>query len=97
MLCISAVLFSQAIEKNTIEEISVFKFYPNPVQEDLFILGTHKIKSIEFLNALGELIGTYHFNKRIIKMNVSEFKSGIYLIQVIDENNNSEIKRLVIE
>lgn len=76
---------------------SIFKCYPNPVETELFVLGTNKIKSIEFIDVLGKRVGYYHFNKSIIKMDVSKLKSGIYLMQVIDENNKQETKKLVVK
>ena len=92
------VSFSQEqIGKNNLEETIVFKFYPNPVQDELYILGTNKIKSIELINVLGKRVAIYNFNKSIIKMDVSELKSGIYLIQAIDENNKHETKKLVVK
>lgn len=84
------------INKDT-TKIAVFKFYPNPAQDDLYILGTHKIKSIELINTQGKRVAFYHFNKSIIRINVSELNSGIYLIQAIDENDTSETKKLVIK
>ncbi len=76
---------------------SVFKCHPNPVENDLFIVGTNKIKSIEFIDVLGKRAAIYLFNKSIIKLDVSYLKSGIYLIQVIDENNKVETKKLVVK
>ena len=95
---ISNMSFAQEqIGINNLEDIEVFKFYPNPVQDDLFILGTNKIKSIELINALGTRVAFYHFNKRIIKINVSELKSGKYLIQATDVDNKQETKKLVVK
>lgn len=98
LLFISKMSFSQEEkEKINLEETSIFKFYPNPAHGDLFILGTHKIKSIELIDVLGKRVAFYRFNKSIIKMNVSELKSGIYLIQATDENDKSETKRLIVK
>ncbi|MGB5420082.1 T9SS type A sorting domain-containing protein [Algibacter sp.] len=98
LLCFSNLSFSQNdIEKNPPKESTVFKFHPNPAQDDLFILGTNKIKSIELSDVFGNRIALYQFNKSIIKLDISEFKSGIYLIQVTDENNRHEIKKVFIK
>ena len=95
---VSYVSFSQEeIKLKKPQNIEVFKFYPNPVQDELFILGTNKIKSIEFINVLGKRVAIHHFNKSIIKMNVSDLQSGIYLIQATDENNKQETKKLVVK
>jgi len=92
------MIFSQEpIEKNNFEKTTIFTFHPNPVEDELFVLGVHKIKSIELLNVLGKRVALYHFNKSIIKLNVSEIKSGLYLILVTDEYNKQETKRLVVK
>ncbi|PIA78804.1 hypothetical protein BFR04_04525 [Gaetbulibacter sp. 4G1] len=82
---------------STILKTSLFKMHPNPAKDKLFILGTNRIKSIELINILGKQVATYHFNKSIIKIDVSELKKDIYIIKVIDENDKVETKRLVIE
>lgn len=96
---ISNVSFSQEEKKHSNTKIdkkeTVFKCYPNPVENELFVLGTHKIKSIAFINVLGNQVAFYQFDKSIIKLNVSELKSGVYLMKVIDEHDTIEVKRLV--
>ncbi len=84
------------IRKDSIAE-KVFKFYPNPVEDELFVLGTHKIKSIEFIDVLGKQVAIYYFNKSIIRIDVSQLKSGIYLMRVIDKNNRQDIKKLMVK
>lgn len=98
LVFISNLSFSQEEKgKNNIEETKVFKFYPNPAENDLFILGTNTIKSIEIIDVFGKRIAIYHFNKSIIKLDVSEFKSGIYLIHAIDEKDKHETKKVVVK
>lgn len=91
-------LFSQSdIKEPKLKTNSVFKCYPNPVETDLFIIGINKIKTIEFIDVLGNRVAIYLFNKSIIKLDVSFLKSGIYLIQVIDENHKVETNKLVVK
>jgi len=98
LLFICNVSFAQEqIGKNNLEETIVLKFYPNPVQDELFILGTSKIKSIELTNVLGKRVAIYNFNKSIKKIDVSELKSGFYLLHATDENNKKETKRLIVK
>ncbi|PWH83788.1 hypothetical protein DIS18_04345 [Algibacter marinivivus] len=98
LFIISHMSFSQErIRETNLQKDTVFKFHPNPAQDDLYILGENKIKSIELINVLGKRVAFYHFNKSIIQIDVSELKSGLYLIQVIDENNMAETKKLVIK
>lgn len=105
ILIVCNISFSQeikpelALENKTIEETvePVFKFHPNPVEDDLFVIGTHKIKSIEIIDALGNSVALYQFDKSIIRMNLSELKSGIYLLKVIDKHDRQDIKKLVVQ
>ena len=83
--------------KNDSIKSSIFKFYPNPAKNSLFILGTHKIKKIEFINNLGKHEAIHHFNRSIIKIDVSDFKKGLYLLKVTNENDKRETKKLVIK
>lgn len=76
---------------------SIFKCHPNPVESELYIIGTNKIKSVEFIDVLGKRAAIYLFNKSIIKLDVSYLKGGIYLIQVIDETNKVETKKLIVK
>ncbi len=81
------------------EEIAnteVFEFYPNPAKDDLFLLGTKKLKHIDILDACGKHIVSHNLNKRAIKLSVSDLKSGIYLIKAIDENDRKQVKKLIV-
>ncbi|WP_282134773.1 T9SS type A sorting domain-containing protein [Seonamhaeicola maritimus] len=97
LLLINNMLFAQQTDSIQSENNNVFKFHPNPVENELFILGTHKIKTIEFIDVLGKQVAIYHFNKSIIKLDVSYLKSGIYVLQVVDEYNKVETKKLVVK
>ena len=85
---------NQNIEKL---EVPVFKCHPNPADDELFVIGIHKIKSIEILDMLGESVASYHFDKSIIRLNISELNPGIYLLKVIDKTNKQDSKKLVVK
>lgn len=105
ILTVCNISFSQekkrelSLEKKPIEntEEPVFKFHPNPVEDNLFVIGTHKIKSIEIIDALGNSVALYQFDKSIIRLNLSDLKSGIYLLKVTDKNDRQDIKKLIIK
>jgi hypothetical protein len=78
-------------------EIAVFKCHPNPVEDELFIIGTYNIKRIEIIDASGKSVAVYEFNKSIIRLNVSDLKTGIYLLKAIDEHDKVEVKQLVVK
>lgn len=101
----SNILFSQQrtaelpIENQRLvaQEDAVFKFHPNPAEDDLFIIGTLKIKRVEIIDVLGKRVALHQFNKSIIRMNISELKSGIYLLKVTDKNKKQSIKKLIVK
>jgi hypothetical protein len=105
ILIVCNISFSQEkksdlpIENQSVENLEepVFKFYPNPVDDELFVIGAHKIKTIEVIDALGKSVAIYHFDKSIIRLNVSELKPGIYLLKVIDQKDRLDVKKLVVK
>lgn len=80
-----------------LKEEPVFRCHPNPVDNQLFVIGTHKIKSIEIIDILGKNVRFYQFDKSIIRLNVSQLQPGIYLLKVIDKNEKQEIKKLIVK
>ncbi|TGV03725.1 hypothetical protein [Flavivirga rizhaonensis] len=87
------VSFSQEKTNNNIIEAGkpkadIFKFHPNPTDNELFVIGTNKIKNIEIIDVLGNTVASYFFNKSIIKIDVSQVKN---------ENNKVETKKLIIQ
>lgn len=103
ILIICNYSFSQ--DKNTelskdnqiLQKPEVFKFHPNPVQDQLFILGTHKIKRVEIIDALGKTVVLEYFDKSIIRLNVKPLESGLYFLKVIDKFNKQDIKKLIVK
>ena len=81
---------------NEVNTTEVFKFHPNPANSNVFIMGTYDIKTIDILNAYGKLVLSHKGNKSVVKLNVSELKNGIYLIQVVDVNDRRQVKKLIV-
>ena len=81
---------------NEVNTTEVFKFHPNPARETVYIMGLHKIKTIDILNDFGTLVLSHQANKSVTKLNISDLKSGVYLIQVIDINDRRAIKKLIV-
>jgi len=87
---------SKTVLNEEMTNTEVFKFYPNPAKDDLFLLGTKKLKYIDILDACGKHIVSHDLNKRAMKLSISDLKSGIYLIKVIDENDRKQVKKLIV-
>lgn len=81
---------------NDVNITDVFKFHPNPASDYVFIMGNRKIKNIAILNAFGKRVVSQQVNKSIMKLNISNLKRGIYLIQVIDINDRRQVKKLIV-
>jgi len=81
---------------NEVNITDVFKFHPNPASDNVFIMGSHKIKTIDILNAFAKLVMSYKANKSVMKLNISNLERGVYLIQVIDINERRQVKKLIV-
>ncbi|MBV7439822.1 fibronectin type III domain-containing protein [Weeksellaceae bacterium TAE3-ERU29] len=78
------------------KEISI---YPNPATDFVNIKSniSEKIKSIEFYNVLGQLIYSKNiFNIYDTKINVSDFKKGVYFIKANFENTKPVSSELIL-
>jgi hypothetical protein len=77
-------------------EISI---YPNPVVDNVFVVGTNAIEIIEIIDLLGKV----HFSERFEKQSEIEVQlgntinAGFYLIKVISTKNETVIKSLIIK
>ncbi|MFN2261469.1 MAG: T9SS type A sorting domain-containing protein [Psychroflexus sp.] len=72
-----------------------FALYPNPVKNGLVNIETKSGESlnVEFFNLLGQSVLKAETNAQI---NVSNLKTGVYLVK-IEQNNNTITKKLIIE
>ena len=70
------------------ESIEGFKIYPNPANSEVFIEVNHPDAAVILLiDANGKLISTKQINNSIEKINVSDFSSGIYSCQILNNKN----------
>ncbi|GAA4777184.1 MULTISPECIES: LamG-like jellyroll fold domain-containing protein [Flavobacterium] len=67
--------------------------YPNPVQEVLNIQTETNLKSIEIYNLQGQKVLEAKQNK----INISNLKSGVYMVRIEDENSGVANKRIIKE
>ncbi|WP_397362312.1 T9SS type A sorting domain-containing protein [Olleya sp. R77988] len=71
-----------------------FKYYPNPVKEELNISAKHPISTIEIYNALGSKLIIKDVNALNTTLNFSNLESGVYFIKVYYNQNVKTIKVL---
>ncbi len=64
-----------------------FAYYPNPVEDKLFISNVDFFFEVNIYNELGQLIGNCSIENDYIDL--SKYKKGIYIIEIIGKTNKS--------
>lgn len=83
-----AVLTSNAELKSG----SGLSYFPNPVQNDLFINATGPIQKLEVYNVQGQLIDRKVYHKSELSYKMEHLKAGLYFISVFQEGFTRTIK-----
>lgn len=75
---------------------AAISMYPNPVNNQLTIKGTGNVTRIQVVDFTGRIIMTQE-NTGLSEMNLnmSSLKAGVYMIQAVDLNGQSAVKRIV--
>ena len=73
-------------------DLSSFKYYPNPVSSVLTITANNTIKNVEVYNLLGQLLINKRFNETSIFLDLNELPESIYIIKVKSESLTREFK-----
>lgn len=71
------------------------RVYPNPTSSVIFVEAKEIIKSIEIMDLTGRKISLSLVNKLSFEMNVTDLKSGSYIIKIESESGN-QIERIVV-
>ena len=72
----------------------IFKYYPNPVKEELTIkTNFNKEQKLEILNLIGQTVYTSYIKKEAT-INTSTFTSGLYFIKLYTDDK-TQIKKFV--
>ena len=69
--------------------------YPNPVSNTLNIAGIKNAEEVIIRDLLGNTIATKTQVNSDFQIDVSEYKSGVYFIQVIGENQEVTVQRFI--
>ena len=70
--------------------------YPNPANENIFIVSPNEIFEVSILNSIGQSIYESNINDINIQINTSNFDSGIYIIR-IETINGMETHKVTIK
>ena len=72
--------------------------FPSPTQDYFQIVGNQEIYSLNILNLNGQILETFNNIRRLQKVDISYFSTGMYLVQFKNENNKSlMIKKIIKE
>ena len=72
---------------------NVVKFYPNPAANNLYITGNTTQSKVEIYNLVGKQVKDYSNVSQSV--NVSDLKSGVYLIRLTDVNGKTVISKFI--
>jgi hypothetical protein len=77
--------------------LSKFTMSPNPAQDFLQLENTNGgISKVLFYNTLGQVVKRYsNLTVGVLNANISDLKSGLYLVQLTDSKQNTTVKRLI--
>ncbi|MEI6506843.1 MAG: T9SS type A sorting domain-containing protein [Bacteroidota bacterium] len=81
---------------NNIKDIkSSLVLYPNPTSGELFINSVNdQVKNISVMNITGQVVAQYSDSSKVIKMDISNLNSGLYFVQVRENDQVSTMKLL---
>ena len=72
-----------------------FEIYPNPNQRNFRIMHQYNIDMVQIMDMQGRIIETYAPHAKTVFVN-SNLRAGIYLVQIIDDKNNTINKMMVV-
>lgn len=90
--------FTECISTNTKEKDNnrEIKLYPNPVDRDLRISSNGMITGVKIHDTSGRIINMLsNINSEIIDINTSDFKRGIYFIELSFSESKTVIKKFL--
>ncbi len=69
--------------------------YPNPTCNKVFIQSEEEVTIVRIHDIIGELVEIWYGSKNLVELDISKFKSGIYIINVTCSNQISYSKKLI--
>ena len=70
-----------------------YSIYPNPTTNTITVCG-NDIKEVQIFNICGQNIMTVNGTNNV-KVNLSNYAAGIYMVKVIDNNGNSTVSKVI--
>ena len=82
------------VYENKAEENEI-SIYPNPAKDFIKVSGNDRINSVKVYNCLGMMVEEIEVNANKAEINISDYNTGIYFVDVKTENGNI-VKKVVI-
>lgn len=89
---IASTTISNTLSNNDFIINEDIKVYPNPVSDFLYFnnLTNRKINKILMFNGIGQLV--FETNQDINKLDMNDFKSGVYILKIFEGNSETNLK-----
>jgi len=72
-----------------------FKVYPNPFNSNLTLTNLENVNRIMISNVIGQTVMTITNVENTMNISTADLKTGIYMVTVIDNNNNRRTERVI--
>ncbi|MGC9344960.1 MAG: T9SS type A sorting domain-containing protein, partial [Bacteroidales bacterium] len=69
--------------------------YPNPVKDILFFSNEDGIRNISILDMSGRMVYNRNIAQDRAEVNLENLNKGIYLVEIVDNKNNTRIEKIV--
>jgi hypothetical protein len=86
-----AVTVTVTLDNRTFD-LENLKFYPNPVVDQLTIVYTKEITSIQIYNLNGQLVKVVQPNATNVQVDMTELSTAMYIVKVYAEDKSAELK-----
>lgn len=77
---------------NVITKINVF---PNPVKDIFQVKSSDPVKNVKIIDSLGRLLLDQSFNKNVLKIDISNYIKGLYIVKIKTEK--TEISKKILK
>ena len=83
----------EAVEE--IETVETLNIFPNPVKDVLTVKGEN-MSQVVICNALGQVVESISTNDSEVRVDVSAYNNGMYIINVIDNNGEMTTSKVSV-
>tara|TARA_R110002049_G_scaffold18043_3_gene69429 strand:+ start:14407 stop:15783 length:1377 start_codon:yes stop_codon:yes gene_type:complete len=92
---IDSIIFSNTTLSSKDFDTVSFSFYPNPASDIVYFKGNNAISKVTVFDITGKQVLTGKLSNN--ELNISPLKSGLYLLEVEDSNQNKGVQKLVVK